>query len=95
MRDAAEQLRAQAERARALDEQYRDEWETTRQDREAIREAAEEVRQAAEDARQHTLADLAATAESLSTCLAQMQFLQDARNTLRQLKKSSQVRDRQ
>jgi len=58
-----------------------------RQDREAIRHAAEEARQAAEEARHATIAAVAATADTLSANLAQMQFLEDARNTLRRLKK--------
>jgi hypothetical protein len=60
--------------------------ESVRQEREALRLAAEEARQAAEEARHATIAAVAATAEALSTNLAQMQFLEDARNTLRQLK---------
>jgi hypothetical protein len=56
-----------------------------RQEREALRHAAEEARQAAEEARHATIAAVAATAETLSGNLAQMQFLEDARNTLTQL----------
>ena len=41
---------------------------------------------AAEDARHATIATVGATADALSTALAQMQFLEDARNTIRQLK---------
>jgi len=44
------------------------------------------LRLAAEEARQATVAAVAATADALSANLAQMQFLEDARNTLRQLK---------
>ena len=75
-----------AEEARTLREQYREELESVRQEREALRHAAEEARQAAEEARHATIAAVAATADALSANLAQMQFLEDARNTLRQLK---------
>jgi hypothetical protein len=49
---------------------------------------AEEARKAAEDARHATIAAMAATADALSGNLAQMQFLEDARNTLRQFKRT-------
>jgi hypothetical protein len=60
--------------------------ESVRQEREALRLAAEEARHAAEEARDATIASVAATADALSANLAQMQFLEEARNTLRQLK---------
>jgi hypothetical protein len=51
-----------------------------------LRHAAEDARQAAEEARNATIAAVAATADALSANLAQMQFLEEARNTVRQLK---------
>ena len=57
-----------------------------RQEREGLRHAAEEARQAAEEARHATIASVAATTDALSANLAQMQFLEDARNALSQLK---------
>jgi hypothetical protein len=60
--------------------------ESVRQEREGLRHAAEEARQAAEEARHATIAAVAATADALATNLAQMQFLEDARNTLREFK---------
>jgi hypothetical protein len=66
--------------------------ESLRQEREALRHAAEETRQAGEgaraageDARHATIAAVAATAEALRSNLVQMQFVEDARNTLRKL----------
>ena len=56
-----------------------------REDQEALRQAAEEGRHAAEEARQATIAATAATADALATNLAQMQFLEDARKTVRQI----------
>ena len=85
-RKEAEQFRVLAEEARTLREQYREELESVRQEREGLRQAAEEARKAAEEARHATIAAVAATADALSANLAQMQFLEDARNTLRQLK---------
>jgi hypothetical protein len=85
-RKEAEQFRVLAEEARALQEQWREQLESVRQEREALRHAAEEARHAAEEAREATMAAVAATADALSANLAQMQFLEDARNTLRQLK---------
>jgi flagellar biosynthesis GTPase FlhF len=85
-RKEAEQFRVLAEEARALREQYREELESVRHEREGLRHAAEEARKAAEEARHATIAAVAATADALSANLAQMQFLEDARNTLRQLK---------
>jgi hypothetical protein len=85
-RKEAEQFRVLAEEARALRERYREELEAVRQEREALRHAAEEARQAAEGARHAAIAAVSATAEALRTNLAQMQFLEDARNTVRQLK---------
>jgi chromosome segregation ATPase len=87
-RKEAEHFRVLAEEARALNERYREELESIRQEREALRHAAEEARNAAEAARHATIAAVAATADALSANLAQMQFLEDARNTLRQLKPS-------
>jgi uncharacterized membrane protein len=60
--------------------------ESVRQEREALRHIAEEARQAAEEARHATVAAVAAAADVVSANLTQMQFLEDARNTLRQLK---------
>ena len=91
IRQEAEELRVLAEDARALREQYREQLESLRQEREALRHAAEDARQAAEEARHATIAAVAATADALSTSLAQMQFLEDARNTIRQLKKTKDV----
>jgi hypothetical protein len=85
-RREAEQFRVLAEEARALREHYREQVESIRQEREALRQIAEEVRRTAEDARHATIAALAATADALSAHLAQMQFLEDARNTVRQLR---------
>ena len=73
-----------------LREQYREEMESVRQGREALRLAAEDTRQAAEEARHATIAAVAA--DALSTTVAQMQFLEDARNTVRRLKKTGDVR---
>ena len=56
-----------------------------RQEREALRRVAEDSRQAAEEARHAAIVAVSATADALSMNLAQMQFLEDARNTLRQL----------
>lgn len=84
-RQEAERFRVLAEEARTLREQYREELESVRQERELLRHAAEEARTAAEEARHATIASVAATAEALRTNLAQMQFLEDARNTVRQL----------
>ena len=81
-RGRGEQFRVLAEEARALREKYREEFKSVRQEREALRHAAEEARKAAEEARHATIAAVAATAEALSANLAQMQFLEDARNTL-------------
>ena len=83
-RKEAEQFRVLAEEARTLREEYREELESLRQEREALRRAAEDARQAAEGARHATIAAVAATTDALSANLAQMQFLEDARNTLRQ-----------
>ena len=85
-RTEAEGFRVVAEEARVLREQHREELEALRQEREALRHAAEDARQAAEDARHATIASVAATADALRTSLAQMQFLEDARSTLRQLR---------
>jgi len=71
-----------------LREQFRQDLEAVRQEREMLRHAAEEARQAAEEARHATIAAVAATADALRTNLAQMQFLEDARNTIRRLKPS-------
>lgn len=87
-RTEAERFRVLADEARTLRERYREEMEAVRQEREALRHAAEEARQAAEEARHATIAAVAATADALSANLAQMQFLEDARNTLRQLKRT-------
>ncbi len=54
---------------------------------ESARQAAEEARLAAEEARHATIASVKATAEALATNLAQMQFLEEARGTLRQLQR--------
>ena len=85
-REQAERLRAFAEEARALREQYREELELVRNEREALRHAAEETRQAAEGARHATIEAVAATADSLCVSLAQMQFLEEARNTFERFK---------
>lgn len=68
-----------------LREQYREELESVRQEREALRHAAEEARQAAEGGTPRLPQSLPQP-DVLSANLAQMQFLEDARNTLRQLK---------
>jgi hypothetical protein len=60
--------------------------ESVREEREALRHAAEEARHAAEEARHATIAAVAATADALATNLAQMQFLEDARKTVKQIK---------
>lgn len=78
-RKEAEQFRVIAEEARVLREQYREELDWIRQEREALRDTAEQARHA-------TIASVAATADVLKTNLAQMQFLEDARNTLKKLK---------
>ena len=80
-REEAEDLREAADHERGSAEEHR-----AVAEREALRHAAEEARQAAEEARHATIAAVAATADALSANLAQMQFLEDARNTLRQLK---------
>jgi len=85
-RQEAEEFRALAEEARDLRERFRADYELIRQEREALRIAAEETRIIAEEARHATIATVAATAETLKTNLAQMQFLEEARNTLRQLR---------
>jgi hypothetical protein len=85
-RHEAEQFRVRAEEARVLREQYREELEWIRQEREALRHGAESARHAAEEARHAVIASVAATADALKTNLAQMQFLEDAWNTLRALK---------
>ena len=85
-RTTAEHIRALAEEVREVTERSRRELESGRQERESLRGAAEEARRAAEDARHATIATVAATADALSAALAQMQFLEDARNTIRQLK---------
>jgi hypothetical protein len=85
-RTTAEHLRVSAEEAREVSERLRRELESVRQEREGLRGAAEEARHAAEEARYATIAAVAATADALHTSLAQMQFLEDARQTLRQLK---------
>jgi len=85
-RTTAEHFRALAENVREVTERNRQELESVRQEREGLRGIAEEARRAAEDARHATIATVAATADALSTNLAQMQFLEDARNTIRQLK---------
>jgi hypothetical protein len=72
-----------------LHEQHREELESVRQEREALRHSAEEARTAAEEDRHATIASIAATADALRTSLAQMQFLEDARTTLRRLKSTS------
>jgi len=82
----AEQLRVFAEDARILREQYREEFELGRQQREELRRTAEDARRATEEARHATIAAVTATADSLRTSLAQMQFLADASHTLRHLK---------
>ena len=92
-RMTAEHFRVLAEEAREVSERLRRDLESVRQETEALRAAAEDARHAAEEARhaaeetRHaTIATVAATADALSTSLAQMQFLEDARNTLRQVK---------
>jgi hypothetical protein len=90
-RKEAEEFRVLAEDARVLREQYREGLESVRQEREALRQAAEDARKAAEESRHATIAAVAATADALSTTVAQMQFLEDARNTIRQLKTPEDV----
>lgn len=87
-RERAEARRQDAEAARALAEQRRLELEAVRHEREELRHAAEEARQTAEQARHATIAAVVATADSLSANLAQMQFMEDAREILRQLKRN-------
>ena len=85
-RKEAETFRALAEEARMLREQYREELESIRQERETLRHASEEARTAAEDARHATIAAVKATADALAINLAQMQFLENARDAVKQLK---------
>ena len=87
-RMTAEHVRVLAEEVREVSERSRGERESVREEREALRDVAEQARHAAEDARhaaeeaRHaTIAMVAATADTLSTNLAQMQFLEDARST--------------
>ena len=54
---------------------------------EDARHAAEEARHAAEQARHATIDAIAATADSLAATLEQMKFLEEARTTMRELKK--------
>jgi hypothetical protein len=65
------------------------ELETVRHAREERRHAAEDTRQKAEETRHTTIASVVATADSLSANLAQMQFLEDAWNILRNLKRGN------
>ena len=81
----AESARTEAERRRVLAEEGRVRGEDNRQQFESLRREHESLRHAAEEARAATIASVAATSEALSANLAQMQFLEDARNTLRQL----------
>ena len=85
-RTVAEHVRTIAEGARELQEQHRQELEALRQEREALRQAAEDARHAAEEARDATIASVAATADALSANLAQMQFLEEGRQILAQVK---------
>jgi hypothetical protein len=85
-RQQAEQFRVLAEDTRALAERLRSECDAMRDERESLRDAAEGARGAAEEARHATIATVAATADALSANLAQMQFLQDARSTLKRLR---------
>jgi hypothetical protein len=81
----AEKVRVAAEAAREAREHARQQLETARQDQETLRRTAEDARRAAEDARHATIGAVAATAEALNRNLAQMQFLESARETLRTL----------
>ena len=81
----AEKVREAAEAAREAREHARQQLETARQDQETLRRTAEDARRAAEDARHATIGAVAATAEALNRNLAQMQFLESARETLRTL----------
>ena len=60
-------------------------WRRPGRIRKTLRETAEDARRAAEDARHATIGAVAATAEALNANLAQMQFLEEARQTLRAL----------
>jgi hypothetical protein len=84
-RREAELYRALAEESRDRREQHRDEMDAVRHEREALRQASEEAREAAENARHATIQSVARTADALTSNLAQMQFLEGARVTLRRL----------
>jgi hypothetical protein len=87
VRREAELSRALAEEARGRREQHREEMDAARDEREALRQAREEAREAAEEARHAMIKSVAATADALTANLAQMQFLENARNTVRHLRR--------
>jgi hypothetical protein len=84
-RKDAEDLRKEADQARDSAEVERASAESARKEAEQFRVLAEEARVLREQYREE-LESVRREREALSTNLAQMQFLEDARNTLKQLK---------